>query len=550
MDLSTNSFEKPLNQQENLLTDPEHQWYRDLTVAQASINKLQIYKETTSTVLLNRFVMIYMKDGSTYHLERPENKQPCLHKVDDMVANEVVQRTKPEIELLLDGKFDLSVLLSTCFAISNDPLAKDSSQSTYNSFFFTWTILMVAARNCMPYEVPSAETLRTRALEHYPRLTNYIVKQATDLFLALVVETVAVFRNKAGAVLYRGLDPFTRATWALPNNVLRFICRRAYRARLHFGLRKQLEKQVAEVLKIKALEILDQALKHHPDPNAVLNGHMWLKDLDKAVEPVLRAEIVKVLWGALFDAICGGYGDGVDQAVTANLKYTLILGQRLPQFYAMWNAALHGGLCAARVQTDLEEEKDTEGADVPAALDAYDAYVEKLNKKMFRLAWEAASDGALKEAEKVVNMTQKKMKPQPLRMKRQKMWDEVWRIWPEVWTETLGMTEQRAVDYVNKILREVLNTTVKVFDEEMRGSDTRFIGAHTERKVDKRKRSKPVPKEHMTNATLQQLMHDIMKREKLSAEQVVLVDEAISRIWTEAGRLPPLTRTEEVHERM
>ncbi|EEB92954.1 hypothetical protein MPER_08460 [Moniliophthora perniciosa FA553] len=203
-------------------------------------------------------------------------------------------------------------------------------------------MLMVAARSCMPYEVPSAETLRKRALEHYPRLTNYIVNQATDLFLTLVVETVAVFRNKAGTVLYRGLDPFTRATWALPNNVLRFICRRAYRARLHFGLRKQLEKQVAEVLKVKAPEVLNQALKHHPDPNAVLNGHMWVKELDKAVEPVLRAELVEVLWGAFFDAICRRIWGRIQSGGNRQISSTqLITGEQraYPRFYhEMWKA--------------------------------------------------------------------------------------------------------------------------------------------------------------------------------------------------------------------
>ncbi|EEB87019.1 hypothetical protein MPER_15828 [Moniliophthora perniciosa FA553] len=112
------------------------------------------------------------------------------------------------------------------------------------------------------------------------------------------------------------------------------------------------------------------------------------------------------------------------------------------------------------------------------------------------------------------------------------------------------MTEQNSADYVNKMLREALKTTVEVFDEVMRGIDTCVIGTRTESKVDTRKRPKSVPEEYMTNATLQQFMHDIMKKEKVSAEQMALVDEGISRIWTEARRLPPLTRIKEEQEGM
>ncbi|KAI3621505.1 hypothetical protein WG66_017029 [Moniliophthora roreri] len=549
---SLNSLDGPSsNPEESHIVGSEYEWrvgslsewYKGLTTAQTSVDRLQIRKEAKTDDIPHWFVVLYMQDRSIYRFERRESQNQSLRKVDEKTMQEVDQQTELEIELFLDGKVDLGALLATCFAISRDDSAKDHSQTTYHSLFFSWTILMVAARHCMPYEVPPPDSLRKRASErHYLPLTNYIVNQATDLFLTIVVETIAVFRNKSGAAVYQGLDPFTRATWALPNNVLRFICRRAFRTRLQFGLRKQLERQISEVLGIKASEVLDEALKRHPDSNAVLNNHMWLKDLDKAVEPVLRAEVVKVLWSTIFDAICGGYGD-IDRptlvrgATHSNLKFTFILGQRLPQYYAVWNAALHGGLCGARVRTE-EEDRGNEGIEP----DPSDAYVTGLNNKMFDLAWKAASDGAFKEAQAVVKLTQEQLRPR-LREKRELMWNDVWRIWPDVWAEAQSITQQKSVDCVDRIMKRVLETGVKVFKEEMSESSTRSIGARIgTNKSDKRKKSRSTPGESVSNGVLQELMDGIMKREKVNSRQAALMNEALSRIWTESRRLPPLAK--------
>ncbi|EEB89409.1 hypothetical protein MPER_12494 [Moniliophthora perniciosa FA553] len=502
-------------------TAPLSEWYKGLTTAQTSVDRLQIRKEAKKGDMPHRFVVLYMQDRSIYRFERPENQNQSLRKVDEETMQEVDQQTELEIELFLDGKVDLNALLATCFAISRDDSAKDYSQTTYHSLFFSWTILMVAARHCMPYEVPPPDSLRKRAFEHhYLPLTNYIVNQATDLFLTIVVETIAVVRNKSGTAVYQGVDPFTRATWALPDNVLRFICRRAFRARLQFGLKKQLEKQISEVLGIKASE-----------------------DLDKAAEPALRAEVAKVLWSAIFDAICGGYGD-IDRptlvrgATHSDLKFTFILGQRLPQYYAVWNAALHGGLCGARVRTE-EEDSGKEGTE-PS--DANEAYVAALNNRMFDLAWKAASDGAFKEAQAIVKLTQEQLKPR-LRVKREIMWNDVWRIWPDVWAEAQSTTQQKSVDCVDRIMKRVLETGVKVLKEEMSESSSGSIGARIgTKKSDKKKKSRSASGGSVSNRALQESMGEIMKKEKVGSKQMALMNEAISRIWTESRRLPSLSR--------
>ncbi|EEB91423.1 hypothetical protein MPER_10216 [Moniliophthora perniciosa FA553] len=189
-------------------TGPLSEWYKGLTTAQTSVDRMQIRKEAKTGDMPHRFIVLYMQDRAIYRFERPENQDQSLRIVDEETMQEVDQRTELEIELLLDGKVDLNALLATCFAISRDDSAKDYSQTTYHSLFFSWTILMVAARHCMPYEVPPPDSLRKRASEHhYLPLTNYIVNQATDLFLTIVVETIAGFPEQVRNGCIPGLGP-------------------------------------------------------------------------------------------------------------------------------------------------------------------------------------------------------------------------------------------------------------------------------------------------------------------------------------------------------
>uniref|UniRef100_A0A0W0G7X4 Uncharacterized protein n=1 Tax=Moniliophthora roreri TaxID=221103 RepID=A0A0W0G7X4_MONRR len=581
---------RPLPTPNNLLTiefprgwgvGPVFDWYRGLSarLGETLLNRLQIRKDTRG-VVPHRFIVLYMQDGSVHRFDRrPDmttdnttgldlllkdrpvpSKDECIRNLTEDARMEVETETVQEIELKLDGKVDLEVILTACFAISKDPSAHRYTLYAYNCFFFSWTILMVTSRHCLPYEIPSPEVLLQRAqTSHLPQVTNFIIDEAAKLFLDLAGDTVTIFRNKSGQAMYQGFSPFTQVTWALPMNFLRFISQQIFRAKMHFGLRKQLERQIADVVEKKAVVLCRQALAQHNKVSLLLDKHLWLCELDKIVGPALRAEAAGILRRAIFDAICSGYEDVdpsmlVQEVMNPSLKFAL-LGKRVTQSYAVWNAALYGGLRAARqaVQQEEEEirrEKEAEISPLATTSSMESDVLPALNEKIFDLAWKSAGTGALQAAQAVVNDTRTHMKDME---SRDRMWNEIWKVWSEAWAEAQEITQKKLVGAVDRMVRKVLEARMNVVIEELGDASARSLEVHVRCRIHPHEKGKSESRQShrdtkMTNAALQDLMQAIMKKDTFNNEKLEYVRETMSRIWKKARKLPGLKENDKVGE--
>ncbi|KAG5634442.1 hypothetical protein H0H81_001939 [Sphagnurus paluster] len=383
---------------------PVFEWYNNELKNDAAwkIERLQIRKDT-SGVVPHRNIAVTTKDELSPFLDA-ESIRTLEHI------------TKCKIELNLKGEVDLKVIIYACCGITKDPSAKKYTLFSHNCFFFSWTILMVVARNYLPYHVPVAEPLLKRAKDMLPGLSTYIVEEIVMLLLGIVIDTVTMFRNKAGDAVHRGMSFITWALWVLPTPLLQFSWQKIFRARLHFGLRRQLELRVIAELEKRVLPVVEGGLddlKQAPDK---LDGKLWLDHLRPLIKPIIKTEITCILWDTILDAIAGGYGPDIEGEQLANelmdpkLKFNL-MGRNAAQFSAVWGAALHGGLPAAH---EAAYGKSAGGAVSDA--------------EMFDLVWNAARDGALASAKRVVVDTHHQMRHPDL---RDKMWEAIWEIWDD-----------------------------------------------------------------------------------------------------------------------
>lgn len=453
---------------------PVFRWYDSLdNNAGRVIERLQIRKDT-SGVVPHRFIIIHMHGGSVHRLDRRPadninsidvlkneavpTKDELIPFVDRKSLDEVEGATKCEIELTLGGHVDLEVILSACYGIVNDPSANKYTLFAHNCFFFSWTILMVVSRHCLPYQVPKPESLLKRAKDILPDLTSYIVEEVVSQFLEMVIDVVTIFRRRAGNTIHEGMHFIGRALWRLPTSVLQFSWRKIFRARLHFGLRRQLEKRVLAQLEQRIIPLWQNGLNDKQTPK-LLDAQLWLDRLHTLIEPILKKEITLILWDSILDAISAGYGNVEDSRLAEdlmnpNLKFSL-MGRNATQFYAVWGAALHGALPAAY---NAAYGKYSDGA-------VSDADV-------FDLAWNAGRDAGLISAKQVVANTRHLMAHPEL---RDKMWSAIWDIWEPCWQEAHQKAQQGSIATVSRIASKLLETGVKIVVEELGDSKAHAI---------------------------------------------------------------------------
>ncbi|EEB98538.1 hypothetical protein MPER_01931, partial [Moniliophthora perniciosa FA553] len=270
-------------------------------------------------------------------------KDECDRALDDEVVARINKETECEMELFLNGKADLMVVLSACFAISKDQSAKEYTLFAHNCFFFSWTILMVTSRYCLPLMLET-EPLVKRLQPHLPRLVSSIVDEIMDLVVELVVVTVSIFRDRADQEVFQGLTLSGRLGAKLPTSILRFACKRMFSARLYFGLRRQLQERVRVVIGATAVDIAHEALERH-NVRLLIAQRLWLDDFHKIFQQAFQTEIVGVIWTAIFDVLSVGFGDLDTRALVDSLndprRRVFRRGRRVVQFFAVWNAGLH-----------------------------------------------------------------------------------------------------------------------------------------------------------------------------------------------------------------
>ncbi|KAG8752910.1 hypothetical protein FRC12_011748 [Ceratobasidium sp. 428] len=501
-------------------------WYRGFpsNPKARSIQTIQIRKDVSGPVP-HRFIVLRMCDDQAHRVDRRPDR-PNANTVDlltnqavackdELMANislaSVDSSTECEVELTLDGQVDVMSIISTCYAISGNSSTRDYQFLRYNCFFFSWTILMVVSRQYLPYEVPEPASVLQRFNSQLDRITETIVDDAIALFLDIVIETITIFRDKAGSSLHGGMNPMARVAWALPIGVLQFLWRRLFAVRLHLGLRVQLTRMVKTEIGTIATQVQEATITKHIGREA-LDEHLWIEDTEATLTDALKVETMKVLWKSILEAISACLGNIEPEQLAAeltdpHLKFTL-LGRNAAQWCAVWNAALHGGLQAAkRTSGNLEGLSHGEA---------------------FDQAWYAARDAALDAAKIVVENTRKSInKPQ-----RDAMWQSVWTIWNDCWDETHKTVQGRSVQTVEKVVREILATAAKAVIEDMKQSRTKTIVARMQKKEQTWLGAGRSGKgSGITNAELQRYMHKVIEKDTINKDALNAVHASMGDVW-------------------
>lgn len=261
---------------------------------------------------------------------------------------------------------------------------------------------------------------------------------------------------------------------------------------MHSGFKVNLEKHVKEMLGTRAIELAEHVLKQ-PETHNLLDAELWLTDLDKVVKPAVEVEVIKRLWKAVFEAITQGIGDDLQMRADAFLKDLdaqkskhVLLGRRLKEasavFFAVLNAALHGGLQAACTVAEAEEDEQLRliMAQIQKRYDQgerqdpvqYSTY----NRKMFELAWKAARDGALSSAKEVVNKSRnvnRGARNREWHQVRDKMWAEVWVVWNDCWDRAQPAASEKLVGKLAKIIDHIITTYDMVVTEPLQNATVR-----------------------------------------------------------------------------
>lgn len=480
-------------------------WYRN-TLTSRTITRLEV--RITRDAVPHRFVVAYLQDGSVCRFDRRPRtpnlftiashstierpiEEPTSRAADEAsIVNraelfEIELTTHREINLDLPGTADVLLILSACFAIAQDKLARNYALREYNCYFFSWTIVMLVTRHLLPFTIPSPAAVESRFNSRVAEGSSVISDIISKALLDIVLDTVAAFDNATGKGLNQGLSKRELAVWGLPMPIFRTLLRQCLKIRLHCGLKKKLDERVRYQLETRAApvlrgvlgasgkaveEIQDNAQEgaHNGVADAVRN-RLWLNELLADLKKPVHEEILQILWDSILDAIAEGYGDVKPEMIheglrrlpmMQRLKY-YIFGKNVIQFSQIWSEVLRAALPAAR--------EAGHGQYRP----------EKSHEEMFDLAFRAGAAKALRAAKKVVEKTG----PALANPKRDKMWELVWSVWDDVWEQSRAATQAMVVGVVESTLAEIVGWVAEDVVKELGDNEGQKVQATIQFKV-------------------------------------------------------------------
>ncbi|KAG7098986.1 hypothetical protein E1B28_000872 [Marasmius oreades] len=583
LDAASDSAETLTNEQKFDLgsdwgEDPLHsdiyRWYQGLCTCNhfsngkdpTKISKLQVWSRNRySQRLTHRFVLLHMADDTVHRLDRRATTQgnpgllsglsmrtPGVTSTDEMVINidddlqkNMARNNHLEVEIQLEGKVDLLIVLLTCYQISHHSRARRYDLRDYNCFFYSWTILMIAARRLLDIVTPSKDELmeRFRRKEHLHILAESVVGLAVRTLRDLVLAAVGVFREQQqgdtdeGKHIREGMSIIARMVWGLPSGVLETFGKLVLNSKLPSNLRDTLLKQIKEVVTEKAPDVYKQVLDHIDIPRAA-RDRLWVNE---GVKEIVRREVekslIEQLWPAVVDAIAVGFGQDVHSAkdiaqnvVATKSWWQQVAGTRTAQLWAVQTAALHGGLKEVKI-TALAEVDRIKAEAQSNAPDDPSEQLKLLNAGMFDLAWNSARDGALRFAKDAVQATKSTLHPGHLES-REIMWETIWGVWDKCWEKACKDARTKALNTLDTVVQAVLNASVKVVLVELGvGESQPTVRVRRPKRVFDIELSPSIWDEEpsMTGLALQQYMQVLMKKAKLGSPDIL--QHTMAEIW-------------------
>ncbi|KAK1233347.1 hypothetical protein PQX77_003497 [Marasmius sp. AFHP31] len=526
-------------------------WYRNLSGDSIKIAKLQVWKRSNYETLTHRFVAVHMVDGAVHRLDRRAAAQAdpqilsglsfgagntAVGKVEtedqmdvDIDRDELEKRNKLEIEVDLEGRVELEVVLLTCYAISQHDKGKKYDIREHNCFFFSWTILMIAARYRLPAEPPNQASLvkRFKSKDHAPVLGKTLAANGEIILRDMVLTTISVVKeqyhedSEEGEAIRKGMSHLARTIWGLPKGVLEGFGKLLLNAKLLLSpsRRKTLDERIRTLMDGKALE-LSQRFRKHIDLETLRSpNHLWVDDVVmEHVQPGIQAALMDMLWPAIVSTCTEGWGPKDELAADIvedvfQRKSWWFVGKRTNQLWAVQNATMYGGLRSIKVAAQektmavkAEVEKQHPN-DIPQQL-------KSLNARMFDLGWSSAREGALKLAQDAVKASRDLLEPKH-HATVDPMWDAVWKVWDKCWEKAGDGYRETAISY--NIVDAIVDATVKVVLEELSSETSQpVVSVRFPEEISSLKLNSPFSPDSgkWTSRGLQKCMQGLMKRAK------------------------------------
>lgn len=450
------------------------EWYNEPTTCK-KIVRLQLRKDNAG--LHHRFIVLYM--GGTVIRRFDRRPDPTLadnvrtvrgqpvpardehtRNVNNVSMRDIESSTLCEMELFLPDGVDFLSVISACFHIAHDTAAKDYTLFEHNCFFFSWTILMVVSRQCLPHRVPSHEIVVKRYLDTVPKLITELVNRTIIVGGEALLEALLIFRETTGPSVRTEMDTSWKLLLSIPPGVIKTLGRAVLRISSYMGPRQNIKKALEKNIHEKASEIWQNGLARN-NQGEPLDAHLWLKNLHLKMIPVVNKELLKILWENVGEIFANGCTSESEQMVRdlVNSKRSSLCSRRAWEFRSVCISSLYGAISA--VHSTLQTQP-------------YDG--NESHESVFNRLWSSASAGALAASKTAAEKSQYKVREKD-RERWNKGWDAVWERWEAAWNAALGPVRKRIVDSINLCMKEYAEYGAELLLTEMRKDKAHMIKA-------------------------------------------------------------------------
>ncbi|CAE6442914.1 unnamed protein product [Rhizoctonia solani] len=457
-------------------------WYKTLQKSQSSmyITRLQVCIDNGKPP--HRFILAYLPGGVVCRFDRrPEEANPgslvletlggrrhwkaadecrTLHQNDPEFMM-LQHSTICEIDMDMPPKTDLRLILSACFALSQDTKARDYDLLKYNCYFFSWTITMVVIRHVLPFRIPAPDDVARSLDSALVGLSKSITGKIVTALLAIVVDVIAAARQKAGGRIKKGLYLGERLVWQLPMSAMCFAYRQVLKLQLYFGLEDVIRRKTHERMLSICTTLLHDVLNRE-DIDKRVEKRLWINELMEDIRTWLRDQMAVTFWDVVLDIIAAVHGNVDGQKALADIENNPSRISRLKasilgdsQWIQLWNEALSAALPAAR---DAVRARGQDSITQHAST--------QLHNEMFDIAFTAANGAALAAAKNVVSRTQ----PALNNPKRDQMWEIVWSVWDDMWETAHRKTRTIVVPIAEEAVEEIVALVTDRVQDRVRES--------------------------------------------------------------------------------
>ncbi|KAG8728307.1 hypothetical protein FRC11_011385 [Ceratobasidium sp. 423] len=463
---------------------PVFDWYKDLQKSSVLVNRLQVRIDHGRPA--HRFVLAYLKDGVVCRFDRrPEDADPsklllerfgakprkaadeyCTLREGDADLVLIQRSTICEIDMEMPPDTDLLLILSACFALSRDPVARDYDLLSYNCYFFAWTITTVVVRHTLPFRIPAPTDIARGLAPGLTKLSHPIADKIVKALLGMVLDVVAAARQVAGDKIKKGLGLSERLVWQLPMCIMNFFLRQILELYMYFGLEDTIKKRFHERILDVCTMLLQDVLSQENITSRV-EKRLWINELKEDIRAWLRERLTVTAWDALLDGLAAlnenidGQKASVDNENNPNRRPSL---KRRPNsdfaWILVWGAGIGAGLPAAR---DAVRGK---------AQTAQSASTQ-LHNEIFDIAFAAASNAAQAAAKVVVDRTQPALNDP----KRAEMWETIWSEWGNLWKTAHENTRSTVVSIFEEGVEEIVALVTDQVVESVRGNQVQKVQA-------------------------------------------------------------------------